>query len=118
MSKKNLLMYLCWLIVIIALIIYGIVNESDDALSFGIGMVGPAIGIIIGTFIRERSHINNPKRLRIELYILLPLAIIGSFIIAYLIDNYDIRWVSVVIFNLLLLFLFLFRNLRNIQAKK
>lgn len=118
MKKKDFIMMVSMFVIFITLFVIGTVNAHDRIQSIGFSGIGTSIGFLIGSLIRIRKKIINPQRCKRDLYLLLTFALIGSFLMALLLDDIEDKAVSVIAYNLVLITIFFVRNAKNIVPEK
>nr|WP_321406216.1 hypothetical protein [uncultured Carboxylicivirga sp.] len=118
MKNKNLIIVIIFFLFALIALAISLIIGNKTFQSFAIGTSCTSIGLLIGTLIREKIKIINEKKFKTDLIIYLPSALIGSFIMAALIQNNDYKIISVLSFNILMLLVFIFRNITNIEPQK
>lgn len=118
MKNKNLMIVLIYFLFVLIALAITLILDNETYQSFAIGLTTTAIGLLIGTSIREKVKIINWKKFKADLVIFLSSALIGSFIIATLLPNSEYKIISVLSINILMLLVFVFRNITNIETHK
>jgi len=115
MRGNNLIVFVCYLLIVLITFIISFVYGYERVQSYAFGTLGPAIGFVIGSLLRERKKIINTKKFKIDLFTLLSIALVGSFLISAFFERGDLKAISVIVLNLVMLFVFILRNAKNIK---
>lgn len=118
MIKKQTISSLIFLLFLLLVILIFTINGNEDYRSYASYALGPAIGFIIGSFVRERKKIINIKKFRTDLIVLLSCALIGSFLIAIILKEDSLKVTYVISLNIVLLAILALRNANNFKSKK
>ncbi|WP_299361390.1 hypothetical protein [Winogradskyella sp.] len=116
--KKTTKIYLIYLFVLLLVILIASINGYETLQSWAFYASGPAVGLVIGAFILERKRVVNLKKFRTDLIVLLSCALIGSFLIAIMLNEDRLKVTYVISLNIVLSIIFLLRNARNFETKK
>lgn len=117
MKRKEIVLIIALFLIYLSLYIVGTINENKKIQTFGFIGFGTTIGLVIGTLIRVRTKIINRKKYKIDLYILLTVSILGSFLMAFLFNDSDAKIVSIISFNVVMIIIFMVRNRKNISPR-
>lgn len=110
MKKDNLIYFVFFLLIVIIVYIISYIIENERIQSYAFYGLSAPIGLIIGYFIRNKIRIISKKKLRIELFVFLSLAFVISILISQFINNIDVKIISVLLLNLLMLVILIYRN--------
>jgi hypothetical protein len=116
MKNKNIVLYTCYLIIMVITYIISFINEYNLINSFAFYGICSGIGLVISDIFRNRIKIIDRKKFKIDLFILLSIALIGSVFMSIFINNGKILTISVLSLNAISIVVFYLRNTKNLKS--